>query len=517
MKAKARTCLYFFIMLQPFLDLYWFYHGRLADLLPFTLPTVLRLAAIAVICALFFSQKQNWQKLGRQRLLLCYIVLLLLYCLFHLYHVRHFISVNPTNYGYSTGGEIFYLIRLMLPLSVIYFSKELTFSKEQFKKVILTLSALFSLTIVFSNLLLISLRAYGNGQISANIFAWFFNPQIGYSHLASKGFFNFSNMVSAVLFALLPLMVYYLFSSFSWLTTALLAFQALAMLEIGTKVAAIGLIGGIAAGLIIYFLHLYLFKNIKKNSRALLAAVLIEAASLAIVPFGPAVQRYQYEKYLASQSDHDLSREKRQLQAGLRKYPRGAKREAFLRQFIKENYHAYALNRRFVLQSYPYQYDPEFWLGIMREPGDLRMQNRHLEQAMLDRVVAKNNNQGDHLWGISYTRENHIFNLERDFSSQIYSLGWIGMILFLGPYVLIWLYGLYHWFVDKKRRTYAASSLLAAILFLLLAAYASGNVIDFLTASFILAFLDANLLVWSQPMKKQQASLLTPKGKSVEE
>lgn len=502
-KERARTCLYYFIMLQPFLDLYWFYHGRIANLLPFTLPTIIRLLAIVVIAGLFFSQKESWQKLGKDKWLLAYLVLLVLYCLHHLVHVRHFISVNPTNYGYSAGGEIFYLIRLMLPLGVIYGSKELTFTHRQFQNVILTLSGLFSFTIVLTNLFLISLRAYGNGRISANIFAWFFNNQIGYSHLASKGFFNFSNMVSAVLFALLPLMIYYLFTAFSWLTVTLLSVQALAMLEIGTKVAAIGLIGGIIAGLMIYFLHRLFFKNVTRNKRAVLAAMLIEAISLAIVPFSPAVQRYRYEKYLASQSDHDLTQEKKQLQAGLKKCPRGEKREAFLRQFIKENYRAYALNQHFVLRSYPYQYDPEFWLGIMRQPGDLRMQNRHLEQAMLDRVVAKNNNRADALWGISYMRENHIFNLERDFASQIYSLGWFGMILFLGPYVAIWLWGLDHWLRRKACRTYAISSLLAAILFLLLAAYASGNVMDFLTAAFILAFMSGNLLVWLRPKKSR--------------
>lgn len=494
MKEKTRTILFWFILLQPFFDLYWLYNGKLANILPFTLPTIIRILAVFVIFCLFFSQKQNWQKLGKDKWLIAYLVLLVVYSLFHLWHVRTFTSVNPTDYNYSTGSEIFYLIRMAMPLATIYFTKELNFSTSDFRKVILSLSGLFSFTIVLSNLFVVSLRSYGDGMISANIFEWFTGKNWGYSHLASKGFFNFSNMVSAVLFALLPLLIYYLFTSFHWQTVLLTSVQALAMIELGTKVGAFGLIGGIIIGLIFYLIHYFFFKNIAKNNKAVLTLVIIGIAAGGILPFGPAMQRYNYEKYLATQSDHDLSTEKRELRAGLAKYSQGKKREEFLRSFIKKNYKAYALNKRFVFKSYPYQYDPEFWLGIMKEPGDLRMQNRHLEQAMLNQVVRKNNNQLDKVFGISYTRQTNIFNLERDFTSQVYSLGWIGMILFVGPYVAILLYGLYEWFRNKKNKTYLLSSMLCSTFFMLAAAFSSGNVMDFLTASFILAFIEGNIL-----------------------
>ncbi len=502
MKEKTKNILLWFILLQPFLDLYWWYNGKLANILPFTLPTIIRILAVLVIFCLFFSQKQNWQKLGKDKWLIAYLILLVLYSLLHLWHVRNFVSVNPSDYGYSTGSEIFYLIRMALPLVTIYFTKELPFTKRDLRKVILGLSGFFSFTIVLSNLFILSLRSYGEGPISANIFAWFTGKNWGYSHLASKGFFNFSNMVSAVLFALLPLIIYYLFTSFSWQVVLFSSVQALAMIELGTKVGAFGLLGGIIIGIAVYLIHRYLFKNINKNTKALWTAIIIFLASAAVLPFGPAVQRYNYEKYLATQSDHDLTAEKRELRQGLAKYSRGQKRETFLRNFIKKNYQAYALNKRFVFKSYPYQYDPEFWLNIMHQPGEVRMQNRYLEQAMLNHVKAKNNNKLDAVFGISYTRQSNIFNLERDFASQVYSLGWLGMLLFLGPYVVILLYGLYKWFRDKRTRTYLISSLLASIVFMLAAAFSSGNVMDFLTASFILAFIEGNLLIQVKDTKK---------------
>lgn len=495
MKEKAKNILFWFILVQPFLDLYWFYHGSLATILPFTLPTIIRLIAVAVLFCLFFSQKESWQKLSTQKWLIAYLILLIIYSVLHLVHVRTFTSVNPTNYGYSTSGELFYLIRMCLPLVIIYLTKELNFGTKQLQQVIEGVSGLFSGTIVLSNLFVISLKSYETGVISANIFEWFFNPNIGYSHMASKGFFNFTNMISAVLFMLLPLLIYYIFTDFNWITITLNVVQALAMIEIGTKVAAIGLIGGILVGLLLYLFHRYVLKNAKKNMLAVLVSLLIGAGSIAILPFGPAIQRYNYEIYLAKQSDHDLSDETRELNAGLKKYPTGQKREDFLRSFIKENYQAYALNPKFVLKSYPYQYDPEFWLKIINEPGQTRMENRHLEKAMLNQVVKTNNNKLDKFLGISYVRENNIFNLERDFAAQIYSLGWIGMLIFVGPYLAILLYAAYRWLRYQSARTYLVSSLIVSSGFILLAAFYSGNVMDFLTASFIFAFIEGNLLL----------------------
>ncbi|MDF7639586.1 O-antigen ligase family protein [Lactobacillus sp. ESL0791] len=500
MKQKTKPILFWFILLQPFLDLYWFYNGNLTNIFPFTLPTIIRILAVAVLIGLFFSQKKAWKRLSKEKWLLGYLALLIIYSALHLLYARNFTSVNPSNYNYSTVSELFYLIRMALPLIIIYLTNELTFSQKEFRQVIEGISALFSGTIVLANLFVISLKSYETGFINANIFAWFFNPNIGYSHMASKGFFNSANMTSAVLFMLMPLMIYYLFTSFNWKTIVLNVVQALAMIELGTKVAAIGLLGGIVIGLGIYLIHRYLIKDIPKGGRAFLTAVLIGLASCAILPFGPAIQRYNYEIYLAKESDHDLSQEKRELAVGLKKYPQGKQRTEFLRDFIKENYPAYAINPKFILKSYPYQYDPEFWLKIMNEPGQERMKNRNIEKAMLDQVRKTNNNKLDKFLGISYTRENNIFNLERDFSSQIYSLGWCGMLLFVGPYVGILLYAITAWLRKKRVRTYLISSMITATACMLFAAFSSGNVLDFLTASFILAFVEGNLLV---QIKKQ--------------
>ncbi len=224
----------------------------------------------------------------------------------------------------------------------------------------------------------------------------------------------------------------------------------------------------------------------------MLVLLLIELAALAITPFGPVGQRYRYEHYLAQQSDTRTQQLDQQLTAGLKKYrQQPARLKQFKQNFVKQHYQAYALNPKFVLKAYPYQRDPDFWIGIMRQPGELRMQNRYVETAMLNRVRAHHKQPLDDWLGISYTRVSNIFNLERDYVSQIYSLGLIGMLLFVGPSLLLPAYALLQWWRRKSARLMA---LILASGFMVMAAFYSGNVLDFLTASLILAFIEGIML-----------------------
>ena len=59
MKEKTKILLYWFILLQPFLDLDFFYRGKLATILPFTIPTIIRIAGVIVLVGLLvWGQKQ---------------------------------------------------------------------------------------------------------------------------------------------------------------------------------------------------------------------------------------------------------------------------------------------------------------------------------------------------------------------------------------------------------------------------------------------------------------------------
>ena len=69
-----------------------------------------------------------------------------------------------------------------------------------------------------------------------------------------------------------------------------------------------------------------------------------------------------------------------------------------------------------------------------------------------------------------------------------------GTVLYLGFYLGILLYGAWEWLRFKGVRNYLVTTSLLASGMILGAGYMSGNVLDFLTSSLLLAFLDGCLL-----------------------
>lgn len=84
--------------------------------------------------------------------------------------------------------------------------------------------------------------------------------------MASKGIFFQANTLSAILFMIMPIMLYILYKEFNLLNIILVSAQALAMLMLGTKVGNFGLIISLVAFLIIFLLHSLILKNTKFSS-----------------------------------------------------------------------------------------------------------------------------------------------------------------------------------------------------------------------------------------------------------
>ena len=97
------------------------------------------------------------------------------------------------------------------------------------------------------------------------------------------------------------------------------------------------------------------------------------------------------------------------------------------------------------------------------------------------------------VWG--YTRTSNIYNLERDFLYQYYSLGIVGVVIFLGPYVGILLITMILMLVKfKKRGNIENCSLVLGVGLSLFLAYYSGNVMDNLGITIIMGMVLGMLL-----------------------
>lgn len=497
MQKKIRQGLFWFILLQPFLDFYWLNNPPLSEILPFSIPTIIRILAIVVLTGMYLSKKHSWQILKKQWWIILYLVLLVIYSAIHLLHVRNFNSLSPTSYNFSMSSEIFYLFRMFLPLLVMYITKYANFSEKTIIHVIQSLVSIFAGIVVLSNLFIKSLRAYGNGWINYNIIDWFTHGPLSYAQTASKGFFYFTNTLAAIMFMLAALMIYVVIKQFNWKNLALLILQGLAMIMMGTKTATLGFIIALAVWLIAYFIHAFILKNTNFSWKIVTSLILIGAVYGVMLPKSPMIQRANADIAWAQQNKGPYSEKHldKKLSTGLKKTKTKKQRLKYLKNFIKKYYEYYHLNKKFINKAYPYQQDAEFWYDIMtRYSAEKRLNNRLIETEMLTQVVENNKNPADKWIGISYARTSNIYNLERDFQYQSFSLGWIGVVLFLGIYVIAELYAIFWWFKEKACRQLLNSALIFANGFCLVAAYYSGNVMDFLTATIILSFFTGYML-----------------------
>ena len=391
------------------------------------------------------------------------------------------------------------MVRSCLPLIIIYITSYSEFKTEDFFKVIQAISGIYSLTIVISNLFVFSLTSYNTTadakRISANIFSWFTQTDYPFSALASKGFFFQANTLSAILFMIMPIMLYILYKEFNLLNIVLVSAQALAMLMLGTKVGNFGLIISLVSFLIFFLIHSLILKNTKFSSKFLITLICILAASAAIFPYSPTLRRSSLENGVAQKRSTlgDKKKLDQELNSALKRYT-GQKQEEYLKDFIKKNYWVYSLKHDLVLEHYSYKDDPYYWLEVMKKPANERLNYRHLEQDILTRVMQNDKNKLNKLFGISFSRENNIAPLERDFLAQYYSMGILGVILLTMIYVVVFCYGIFYWLSNKNSRNLLVSSLLLSVGFILFAAFYAGNVIEYLSATLVMAFILGFLL-----------------------
>ena len=94
----------------------------------------------------------------------------------------------------------------------------------------------------------------------------------------------------------------------------------------------------------------------------------------------------------------------------------------YMIQYIEDNYESKQLHEQFLLENYPYKYDPEFWYNFLQKDISLTTDYRYIETSMVKRVVEINNNPLDKWLGITNTRLQNIFNIEQDFVVQYYAL-----------------------------------------------------------------------------------------------
>lgn len=519
------------IVLQPILDTYYLYSDKVVNLIGFSPATIIRIILVGISFLLTFftiNQKKKWYYI------FTYGGIIGIYVIAHHFHCDEFTNLVPSNVKYSLFSDIFYIIQLILPALVIFTTYYSGIKEKTFERVIFLLIIITSGSIVVSNILQISLGSYNNEVIKGSMIDWLFKGYGEYSYYdyASKGFFYFANRVSTALLMLLPINFYYVFKKINIKKIVILLLHILSMFMLGTKVAALGSMLVFGTMCIIYGLFCVIRKDIKFNKYAIVIMIFVVVGGLYILPKSPAIYREKIANSVESKYDKDEQKDeqnKKQVDSAKpytnndgnftnnaqsnieikesnttdkkvevpNTYQKNEEKDEKQEKinFIRDNYAQKWINPKFILKSYPYEEDPDFWLGILNEPTENRLNYRYIETKMIQRAKELNNNKLDTLLGISYSRVQSIYNIERDFVLQYYSLGIIGVILLLGPMVfIVVISGLACICKFKKNFNMENISLCASGFLALAVSWYSGNSLDSLFISIILAFILGKLL-----------------------
>jgi len=450
-----KIVLLIFLAIQPIFDLKLFYNS---------FSTLIRVIVIGILSLIVFIFDKNKKKYW----IFIYFSILLIYFLFHHYNALNFKSLVPGDFNYNIISEFLYVVKMIIPFLLIYILNNTNIEYKNIKTFVKIIVFSIGGIIIISNIFMFSYGSYSDEIIKGNFFSWFTNGYANYSYyeLASKGLFEFANQIGAVLLMFLPIILYFSINDMKKSDIICLIINTFSLILIGTKTSVLGIFIVFFYVIVFYIIFSIILKKEIFDYKKLIVPSIIFLVAIIMLPFNPIINRKNVMDNI--------------IQTGsITKLSSSDSYEEKIR-FIEENYKSMRINESFILEYYPYKYDPEFWIEIMNEDISKRVDYRYLEEKMIKRVVEINNNKYDKFFGITNTRVQNIFNIERDFIVQYYALGIIGLTLIIGPYVVF--LGLYILSRTKNNKINFLNTIsFVTIILILLVSLYSGNLLNSLS------------------------------------
>lgn len=490
-ESLLKKILLFFIIIQPIFDLSFFY-GKIA-----TLIRILIILTMFIIIILM-------DKSAFKKYLFIYLGIVFVYFIIHHINTLNFTSLIPGNFDYNVIDEILYFVKMLMSIFIIYLVFTLKISLNELNYPINITVLLISGSIVILNFFNFSLSAYGYNTISTNFFTWFTNHNYSFDQIASKGYFELTNQIVAILILYLPLIIYFFFKKFKIINIITTLIMLLSLLMLGTRISIYGGLLILIFCLILYS-FLCLFKKEKFKKLPFIIILIFSILFALTINYSPVKLKQNYYENIY-QKNNQVTETKKEVKeekdSKTKKEKKVNEKKEEKLNYILNNYQDKLIFEEFILYSYPYQYDPDFWIKIMNEDVTKRVDTRFLEIAMTKRVVEINDNKLDIFFGITYDRIMNIFNIEKDYIMQYYSLGIIGTILLIGPYFLIVIIALIR-ILKTKQFNYKNLTLISSVSVFLFSAYFSGNILNGLGCIIPLSFVSGVLLkeVWYDKIK----------------
>lgn len=419
-----------FLIIQPIFDIKFFYNS---------ISTLIRVIVIFTLFFYYFFTSKNKHKFW----ILIYPALLGIYFIFHHINALNFYSLVPGNFDYSIIEEALYFVKMLSPFMLIYCIYKASLTKDTIISIMKYLVLIISLVIIISNLFVFSYGSYSDAIIKANFLEWF-NPNSDYSYrnLASKGLFEFGNQIAAILIMFLPFMIYSALDKSKFMNWLIVILNVFSLVLLCTRVSVLGVFIVFA-----YTIFACCFINfIRKQHfgfKRYIPIIVILLVCILLLPFNPMFSRMARRQTIIENFDSEhneinsmsdnisdgntvnstvLDVKNSTVNNTIKNDVKISDTRDYMIKYIEDNYEDKELHEQFLYENYPYKYDPEFWYDFLQKDISLTTDSRYIELSMIKRVVEINNNPLDKWLGITNTRLQNIFNIEKDFVVQYYAL-----------------------------------------------------------------------------------------------
>ncbi|MBR3836811.1 MAG: O-antigen ligase family protein [Clostridia bacterium] len=341
-----------------------------------------------------------------------------------------------------------------------------------------------------------SLSSYLEGDqfIAGGFFSWFSLPEgADPAAYTARGLFPRANVVGAVLFGLVPLAAYSALKRGKITDYLLLFFTGLASVMVGTKIGSLGFFLGLVATLVVALLQRFICKKEEPSNRNLALSFLILALILPLFLISPG-RALQARREDQKESDLRTLALTAEVEAVLEKSRENLalteEDTSLIAAYLKEHRWDHFIDPWFPA-LYPPEGDATFWCRILSRDPRENQDARRFKIELCRRIAERNENELDPLFGMGYT--SGIPYTERDLVFQYYELGAAGVLVLMGPYFALFLYGCAQALKALFcRRSLLITGALTLSLFSLFAtAYLAGHVFDTVLSTYVVALIGA--------------------------
>ncbi|WP_099205070.1 O-antigen ligase family protein [Scatolibacter rhodanostii] len=499
---KSTKLLLLFIIVQPLLDFYFLFDESVKKITFFSPSTLIRIGYIFMaFILLFINTHQNNRKTWKY--IFCYLAVVFGYTVVHTIANYFFAVKLPASFNFNIVDELFYIIRLLLPLLLLFLVFKSELKLKHIRWITLTLVLIIGLIMIVSNLFHVSLLSFSDDPIQNEytFLSWFSKEKLYYKSITSKGLFYRGNQISGVLLLLFPITLMFLLKKPTLGFFIILAMQIVSMFMLGSRVCVYGMAISFVVVIGVYIADkIYHHKKIELKKMMPYAMIIIIFA--AIYPFSPLQVRtkndqdsYQRHETKTIQSEQDTLEKEIQPSKNIKQDKVALLEGELLKKYVPS---------MFYKNIYPIAENYSFWQNINKLPEN-QYDNNRKQQILITKDILEripNNQELYVLFGMGRSRlAKAQLIIEHDFLAQFYTVGLVGLVLFFIPLIVV--IGICVFILLKNFGSlfnFENVILLFAISLFLLASAYSGHLIDelfpMLLCVFYLGFLLKN--IWNK-------------------